>query len=72
MAAFNAEVEKALAQAPPIQEVDVALSRQAREEGRGLWGPPETVDAAEDRVIPGPARELGIRVMIPDRRLEPS
>jgi acetyl esterase/lipase len=65
-ARFNESVEKALAQEPPFIEFEPARIRAAREEGKGVWGPVETVDAAEERSIPGPAGDLAIRVLVPD------
>jgi acetyl esterase/lipase len=66
-ARFNQALEKTIAEAPPVMAFPPARVRAAREEGKGIWGPVRTVDAAEDRVIPGPAGELPIRVLLPDR-----
>ena len=66
VAALNERVEKAMAGMRPVYEVGAAETRAAREAGGGLWGPIQTVDAAEARVIPGPAGELGLRVLVPD------
>jgi acetyl esterase/lipase len=64
-ARFNEGVEKALAIAPPFHSFEPAQIRAAREEGKGVWGPIETVSEAEDRRIPGPAGDVGIRVLVP-------
>lgn len=65
-ARFNQELEKALAELQPIQELEPAEIRRAREEGRGIWGEIETVAAARERRIAGPAGEILLRTLVPD------
>ena len=43
-----------------------AAIRKAREEGRSIFGPVQTVESARERRIPGPAGELRLRVLVPD------
>jgi len=65
-AEFNRKLEAAIAAAPPITAFPPAVIRKAREEGRSIFGPIETVAAARERAIPGPAGELRLRVLVPD------
>lgn len=62
---FTAQLEALLATAPPTHTVPPEQTRQAREEGRGVFGPIQLVDGAEWRSIAGPGGELPIRVMAP-------
>lgn len=64
--AFNQRVEELLAQGPATHEVPPEVTRQAREDGKGMFGPVQLVDEASYRTIPGPGlSELPIRVMVP-------
>jgi len=63
---FNRKLEVAIAAAPPITAFPPAAIRKAREEGRSIFGPIETVAAARERVIPGPAGEIRLRVLVPE------
>jgi acetyl esterase/lipase len=65
-AEFNRKLEAAIAAAPPITSLTPAAIRKARVEGRSVFGPVETVAAARDRRIPGPAGDLALRVLIPE------
>ena len=65
-AEFNRKLEAALAAAPSITAFPPPVIRKAREEGRSIWGPVETVAAARERSIPGPGGELGLRVLVSD------
>ena len=65
-AAFNAELEAALAAVPPITEFTPAEVRAAREAGQGFQGPLVLSTTAEQRTIPGPGGELPIRLFLPD------
>lgn len=66
-ARFNAQLEKLLAAAPAVHEVPVQVTRDAREAGEGLWGPLVRLDdVAQERTIPGPARELPLRIFVPN------
>jgi acetyl esterase/lipase len=62
---FNEELEKALAQIPSILEVPPPVVRQARAEGRGLWGPIRRLAHGESRTIPGPAGPIPLRIFRP-------
>ena len=65
-AEFNRKLEVAIAAAPPITAFPPAAIRKAREEGRSIFGPIQTVAAARERVIPGPAGEIRLRVLVPE------
>jgi acetyl esterase/lipase len=65
-AAFNRRLEDAIAGAPPLTASSPAAVRRAREEGRSIFGPVQTVAAARERRIPGPAGEIPLRVLVPD------
>jgi acetyl esterase/lipase len=64
---FNEELEKALAQMPAIHEVPPQVVRQARAEGRSLFGEVRLLPHAESRTIPGPAGPIPLRVVRPER-----
>lgn len=63
--AFVEELERTLADLPPIHTLPPEVTRQAREEGRGIWGPIELVEEARTITIPGPGGDLPLRVFIP-------
>jgi acetyl esterase/lipase len=65
-AEFNRKLEAAIAAAPDLTAFPPAAIRKAREEGRSIWGPVQTVAEARERRIPGPAGELRLRVLAPD------
>lgn len=65
--ALNEQLERLTLAIPSPIEHGVEPLREARAEGRGLFGPNIHSDLAEDRVIPGPAGDLGIRVLVADR-----
>ncbi len=58
-------VEKLLAEEPLFTDFPPDRIRAAREEGKGIWGPVATVDAATTRSLPGPAGEVPARVLVP-------
>jgi acetyl esterase/lipase len=62
----NAALEKLLAEAPAIQEQDPREIRAARARGDSMWGPIVHVPEAEMRSIPGPDREIPLRIFRPD------
>jgi acetyl esterase len=63
---FNEKLEAMLADVPPTHTIPPEVTRKAREEGGGNFGPVVTVDEAEYRDIPGPdGTKLPIRVMVP-------
>lgn len=57
--------------APPMHQMPVPAGRAAFDAMAALGGPPEPVEAIEDRTIPGPAGPLPIRIYRPatDARL---
>ncbi len=65
-AEFNRKLEAAIAAAPSITGFAPAAIRKARVEGRSFFGPVETVAAARERRIPGPAGEILLRVLVPE------
>ena len=65
-AEFNRKLEAALAAAPTMTAFPPSAIRKAREEGRSIWGPVQTVAEARERRISGPAGELRLRVLVPD------
>ena len=65
-AEFNRKLEAAIAAAPPMIAFPPTAIRQAREEGRSIFGPVVTVTEARERRILGPAGELRLRVLVPD------
>jgi acetyl esterase len=53
--------------APPLERQSVAEARQLHAAGAAsLHGPPVPVAAVEDRAVPGPAGDLGVRVYTPE------
>lgn len=65
-AKFNKELERILATVPPTHQVDVAVTRAARESGQGAFGPLQTVDEAEWRDISTAGRTQRVRTLVPD------
>jgi acetyl esterase/lipase len=64
-AQLNEVIEKIQSQMPPIHAQKPAEIRAARERGDSVWGPIQTVPEAVVRRIPGPAGEVGVRVIAP-------
>lgn len=65
-ALLNEAVEKVLASTPSIHLLKPAEIRAARERGDGIWGPVVTAPEARARRIPGPAGEIGVRMIVPE------
>src|SRR5438445_1380563 len=65
-AAFNAQVAATMATVPPVWTNPPDVTREAREAGRGPFGPLVLSDMAVNRTIPGPAGPLTIRTFVPD------
>src|SRR5512133_1416838 len=64
--AFNAELERMLAELPPPQTIPAAETRKARREGRGFFPAPEFLPQAREIVAPGRAGDIRIRVLAPE------
>ena len=64
--AFNEQVEQMLATVPAVHTVPPEMTREARESGRGAFGPIVLSEMAQERTIPGPSGEVPIRVFVPD------
>ena len=65
-AQLNEAIEKIQSQIPPMHAQKPAELRAARESGASVWGPIVTVPEARVRKIPGPAGEVGVRVIAPE------
>lgn len=65
--ALNEQLERLTLAIPSPLENGVEPIREARARGRGLFGPIIEGDLGENRTIPGPAGDLGIRVFVPQR-----
>jgi len=65
--AFNAALEQVLARQPPLQSMEPAVVRARRLEGGGPFPPPVYLPQGVDRVVPGRAGNVGLRVFTPDR-----
>jgi acetyl esterase len=63
--AANEQLEKLLAQAPPIHSQQPAAIRAARASGQGTFGPIVRLPHAQTRAIRGPAGEIPLRVIRP-------
>ena len=63
--AFNAQLASLLADVPPVWTSPPAVTRAAREEGRGPFGPIVRSSLAVDRAIPAPGGPLKLRTMSP-------
>jgi acetyl esterase len=67
--AFNAELERTLSEATPMETVPVDVVRRLRREGRDVFPPPEYLpDRARDLSIPGRGGDVGLRVIAPEGR----
>ncbi len=63
--AFNAELERATRHLPKISDVGPVVARQAREEGKSVFGPLVYSDRASEKVVEGPFGPLRFRVIPP-------
>jgi acetyl esterase len=64
-AQLNEVIEKIQSNIPPMHAQQPAEIRAARERGDSVWGPITRVPEAQARNIPGPAGEVGVRVIAP-------
>jgi acetyl esterase len=65
--AFNDTLEALLATLPPAYTQPIAVTREMRESGRGMWGPLYRSAMATERAVPGPVGEIPLRLFIPER-----
>jgi acetyl esterase/lipase len=66
-AAFNKKIEKELSAMPPLYQFEPQVIRDARAAGHSVFGPIKHLEEAQDRMVPGPAGDIPIRVFIPDK-----
>lgn len=66
-ARFNQQIEEMLSTLPPTHTFTPQEVRAAREAGRSFWGPIKRLDRARNRVIPGRAGDLTLRIFTPKR-----
>ncbi len=64
--AFNAQLEAVLAKQPSMHTVPVALVRQVRAQGGGVFPPAVKLPQARDLVVEGRGGELRLRVLMPE------
>jgi acetyl esterase len=66
--AFNAELERTIAEGPAMETLPVEDVRQARRDGIDIFPPPEYLpERAKELSIPGRGGEIGLRVIAPAR-----
>jgi acetyl esterase/lipase len=66
--AANEQIEKLLAELPPLHQQTPQQIRAARESGEGAFGPIVRLPHAETRTIRGPAGEIRLRIFRPRSR----
>jgi len=66
-AAFNAQLATTMAGIPPVWTLPPAVTREARESGRGPLGPLVLSDMAVNRTIPTKDGALTLRTFVPER-----
>jgi acetyl esterase/lipase len=64
-AAWNRMAEELLSKVPPAHTLPPQVTRDAREAGRGPFGPIVLSKMAVERTIPGPSGPLGLRMFLP-------
>jgi acetyl esterase len=64
---FNERIEKELEAMPPLYQFEPQVIRDARAAGYSVFGAIKHLDEAQDRMVPGPAGDIPIRVFIPDK-----
>jgi acetyl esterase/lipase len=66
--AFNAELERTIAEGPAMETLPVEDVRQARRDGIDIFPPPEYLpERAKELSIPGRGGKIGLRVIAPER-----
>jgi acetyl esterase len=66
--AFNAELERTIAEGPAMETLPVEDVRQARRDGIDIFPPPEYLpERAKELSIAGRGGEIGLRVIAPER-----
>jgi acetyl esterase len=63
---LNAGIQEMLSALPPTYTLPPQVIREARERGEGLW-PTRRLEEIEDRLIPGPAGDVLLRVYRPEK-----
>jgi acetyl esterase/lipase len=66
-AAFNQQIEKELSAMPPLYQFEPQDIRDARAAGYSIFGPIKHLEEAHDRMVPGPAGDIPIRIFLPDK-----
>jgi acetyl esterase/lipase len=66
--AANEQIEKLLAETPPLHRQTPREIRAARERGEGIFAPLVRLPHAETRTIRGPAGEIPLRILRPSKR----
>jgi acetyl esterase/lipase len=64
---FNQKIEKELCAMPPLYQFEPQVIREARAAGYSIFGPIKHLEEAHDRMVPGPAGDIPIRIFIPDK-----
>jgi acetyl esterase/lipase len=64
--AFNTSLEALLQTQPPVHTLPPAVTRRARREGRGIFGPLVFSGRARTVTIPGRGGEISLRILEPD------
>lgn len=64
-AQFNEGIHAVLSRLPPTYTQPPQALRDARERGEGLW-PTRRLEEVGDRLIPGPAGDIALRVCVPE------
>ena len=63
----NQELEAQLAAAPAVNEVSIAETRRAREQGTAISGPVVLSEMAGERTIAGPGGTITLRTFVPEQ-----
>ena len=63
---FNERLEAMLALTPPVHLLEPQVTRDARESGKGIFGPVVLSEMAVERTISTPAGDVPVRMFIPE------